>query len=170
VIPPKVDTIIPETPPVVESELKPSYELGAEDELFALQNLSQKPGSRLQRIGGNMVWSAETHGDSAESGDRGQKRPIAPGPVGMPPPGYECKRCGKPGHYIKHCPTNGDPSYDRDRDGRNPQGAETTGTVGKVCHSPVSPLTSPCLSCMVFLQIVNNFSKISLEWTPRACS
>jgi hypothetical protein len=84
-----------------------------------------------------MVWSAE-NGDTSENNDsaRAPKRPTVPGgPVGIPPPGYECKRCGKPGHYIKYCPTNGDPTFDRDRDGRNPQGAETGGTVGKVSRS-----------------------------------
>ncbi|KAL3694254.1 hypothetical protein R1sor_007905 [Riccia sorocarpa] len=29
-----------------------------------------------------------------------------------PPHGYVCHRCGVTGHYIQHCPTNGDPSYD----------------------------------------------------------
>ncbi|KAK9698810.1 hypothetical protein RND81_08G132600 [Saponaria officinalis] len=29
-----------------------------------------------------------------------------------PPPGYICRRCNIPGHYIQHCPTNGDPSFD----------------------------------------------------------
>ncbi|XP_010449621.1 PREDICTED: uncharacterized protein LOC104731833 isoform X1 [Camelina sativa] len=29
-----------------------------------------------------------------------------------PPPGYTCHRCNVPGHFIQHCPTNGDPSYD----------------------------------------------------------
>lgn len=28
------------------------------------------------------------------------------GPMGPLPPNYTCYRCGKPGHYIKHCPTN----------------------------------------------------------------
>ncbi|KAL9231148.1 hypothetical protein vseg_006406 [Gypsophila vaccaria] len=29
-----------------------------------------------------------------------------------PPHGYICHRCNIPGHYIQHCPTNGDPSHD----------------------------------------------------------
>lgn len=29
-----------------------------------------------------------------------------------PPQGYVCHRCNVPGHYIQHCPTNGDPNYD----------------------------------------------------------
>ncbi|KAK4806587.1 hypothetical protein QYF61_013842, partial [Mycteria americana] len=28
--------------------------------------------------------------------------------LGPPPPSYTCFRCGKPGHYIKNCPTHGD--------------------------------------------------------------
>ncbi len=88
-----------------------------------------------------MVWSAEiTDQPDNNSNDpqRNQKRPGAPpsatAPVGIPPPGYECKRCGKPGHYIKYCPTNGDPSYDRDAKNNNQAGGETTAatTVAKV--------------------------------------
>ncbi|PNT67406.1 hypothetical protein BRADI_3g27136v3 [Brachypodium distachyon] len=29
-----------------------------------------------------------------------------------PPPGYVCHRCKVPGHFIQHCPTNGDNRYD----------------------------------------------------------
>ncbi|XP_037497118.1 E3 ubiquitin ligase PARAQUAT TOLERANCE 3-like [Jatropha curcas] len=29
-----------------------------------------------------------------------------------PPEGYVCRRCRFPGHFIQHCPTNGDPDYD----------------------------------------------------------
>ncbi|NXK16750.1 RBBP6 ligase, partial [Arenaria interpres] len=32
-------------------------------------------------------------------------------PLGSPPPSYICFRCGKPGHYIKNCPTNGDKNF-----------------------------------------------------------
>ncbi|KAL2518151.1 DWNN domain [Abeliophyllum distichum] len=29
-----------------------------------------------------------------------------------PPQGYICHRCKVPGHFIQHCPTNGDPNFD----------------------------------------------------------
>ncbi|KAK1302307.1 hypothetical protein QJS10_CPB12g00505 [Acorus calamus] len=29
-----------------------------------------------------------------------------------PPHGYVCHRCKVPGHFIQHCPTNGDPTFD----------------------------------------------------------
>nr|GMD76434.1 zinc finger CCCH domain-containing protein 18-like isoform X1 [Ipomoea batatas] len=29
-----------------------------------------------------------------------------------PPPGYVCYRCKVAGHFIQHCPTNGDPNFD----------------------------------------------------------
>lgn len=30
----------------------------------------------------------------------------------IPPPSYTCFRCGKPGHYIKNCPTKGDKNFE----------------------------------------------------------
>lgn len=29
----------------------------------------------------------------------------------IPPDNYICHRCSKGGHYIQHCPTNGDPKF-----------------------------------------------------------
>ncbi|NXW25970.1 RBBP6 ligase, partial [Circaetus pectoralis] len=33
-------------------------------------------------------------------------------PLGPPPPSYTCFRCGRPGHYMKNCPTNGDKNFE----------------------------------------------------------
>ncbi|KAJ4823665.1 hypothetical protein Tsubulata_019760 [Turnera subulata] len=33
-------------------------------------------------------------------------------PVTTPPDVYVCRRCRVAGHFIQHCPTNGDPNYD----------------------------------------------------------
>ena len=38
-----------------------------------------------------------------------------------PPPGYRCHRCGETGHFIRACPTNGDPAFDIRRP-KNPTG------------------------------------------------
>ena len=40
-------------------------------------------------------------------------------PNAKPPPGYVCHRCQQPGHFIRNCPTNGDPAFD----GRRPKAA-----------------------------------------------
>ncbi|KAI8054215.1 DWNN domain-containing protein [Syncephalis plumigaleata] len=36
-------------------------------------------------------------------------------PEREPPPNYVCYRCGEKGHFIQHCPTNGDAAFDRPR-------------------------------------------------------
>ncbi|XP_039140832.1 E3 ubiquitin ligase PQT3-like isoform X2 [Dioscorea cayenensis subsp. rotundata] len=37
------------------------------------------------------------------------------GHLETPPQGYVCHRCGVAGHFIHHCPTNGDPEFDNKR-------------------------------------------------------
>jgi len=130
----------------VKPEIKPSSEQSAEEEMLALQSLSQKAAPRYQRSGGNMVWSAE--GDSgtglgtseSSSVPRGVPQPARrPPTTAAPPPGYECKRCGKPGHYIKHCPTNGDPAYDRRTD-RSSDTAAVSTSVAKIHGVPTNSI------------------------------
>uniref|UniRef100_A0A804U6E9 DWNN domain a CCHC-type zinc finger n=1 Tax=Zea mays TaxID=4577 RepID=A0A804U6E9_MAIZE len=37
----------------------------------------------------------------------------------MPPPGYICYRCRIPGHFIHHCPSIGDPKFDNNKMSRS---------------------------------------------------
>ena len=50
-------------------------------------------------------------------------------PTGPPPPGYVCKRCGTPGHYIQCCPTNNDPSYNLNRPRPEPLTSSTSAKI-----------------------------------------
>lgn len=57
-----------------------------------------------------------TDGCGPGSFGRGRQGGRSFGRVGLesktPPQGYVCHRCKVPGHFIQHCPTNGDPNYD----------------------------------------------------------
>ncbi|GJS21069.1 DWNN domain-containing protein [Tanacetum coccineum] len=56
---------------------------------------------RPQTTGGGFVCSLAGKGDGRET-YKWLK----------PPKGYVCHRCNIPGHFIQHCPTNGDPNFD----------------------------------------------------------
>ncbi|KAG0624772.1 hypothetical protein M758_2G002700 [Ceratodon purpureus] len=62
-------------------------------------------GGRGSGRGGYGRGGAARGGGSGGGGARGFGR-------ATPPQGYVCHRCGQPGHFIQHCPTNGDPTYD----------------------------------------------------------
>ncbi|CAN6295716.1 unnamed protein product [Urochloa humidicola] len=64
-------------------------------------------------------------------GHRGALVGMAPPP---PPAGYVCHRCRVPGHFIQHCPTNGDPRYDL---GRAPSNTNLPAPSPAVSSSPV---------------------------------
>jgi Zinc knuckle len=73
-------------------------------------------------VGGNRTWVNDAAGSAASSGQSTgglagvpRRWPQAggfsfPGSHGV---GYVCRRCGKAGHFLPNCPTNGDPSYDK---------------------------------------------------------
>ena len=44
-------------------------------------------------------------------------------------------RCGKPGHHIRNCPTNGNPAYDRGGSHNGGKGEGGAATVAKVYPS-----------------------------------
>lgn len=45
---------------------------------------------------------------------------------------YFCRRCGKTGHFLNQCPTQGDPSYDKPGMGGGKLYAVSTGSRKKV--------------------------------------
>ncbi|MCL7046283.1 hypothetical protein MKW94_006123 [Papaver nudicaule] len=63
--------------------------------------------SNLQSQGvSNVIGGGRSTMSSSSFGPTGQRNCFAP------PEGYICHRCRVPGHFIHHCPTNGDPEYD----------------------------------------------------------
>jgi hypothetical protein len=75
-------------------------------------------------VGGNRTWVSEA-AITSSTGGVGQ---TISGMAGMPRrwpqaggaaassshgAGYVCRRCGKAGHFLPNCPTNSDPSYDK---------------------------------------------------------
>lgn len=48
-------------------------------------------------------------------------------PEPKPGPNYTCHRCGERGHFIKFCPTNGNPNFDQtSKKSKRPSGIPTT--------------------------------------------
>ena len=71
------------------------------------------------QIGGNRTWvndavSIPTGGNQGTSGLAGITRRQGGGVAssGGHGAGYVCRRCGKAGHFLPNCPTNGDPAYE----------------------------------------------------------
>ena len=65
---------------------------------------------------GPQQYQRASHGVRAEGSQQQQQQYSA---NSKPPPSYICHRCGQGGHFIRYCPTNGDPAFD----GRRPKAA-----------------------------------------------
>jgi E3 ubiquitin-protein ligase RBBP6 len=63
---------------------------------------------------GAVIDAAELKWEGHRPSQGGRRYGHRGGLEGMPalPAGYVCHRCRVPGHFIQHCPTNGDPRYD----------------------------------------------------------
>ncbi|XP_030502982.2 E3 ubiquitin ligase PARAQUAT TOLERANCE 3 isoform X1 [Cannabis sativa] len=103
---------IPEVVPVQSSHVLPeATPTNKADEESKLQALIDTPALDWQRQG------PEGFGGAGRGFGRGMGGRMMGGRgFGMerktPPQGYICHRCKVPGHFIQHCPTNGDPNFD----------------------------------------------------------
>ncbi|CAL4930850.1 unnamed protein product [Urochloa decumbens] len=73
--------------------------------------------------------------------------------VGMaaPPLGYVCHRCRVPGHFIQHCPTNGDPRYDM---GRAPPSNTNLPAPSPAVSSSSDDGVPPELHCKICTKVI----------------
>ncbi|KAK1320815.1 hypothetical protein QJS10_CPA03g00608 [Acorus calamus] len=80
-----------------------------------------------------------------------------------PPHGYICYRCNIPGHFIQHCPTNGDPNYDMKRV-KPPTGI----TKSMLMETPDGSLALPSGAVAVLKPNESAFEK-EMEGLPTTC-
>ncbi|CAN4112674.1 unnamed protein product [Withania somnifera] len=83
---------LPRLPIVVTESKQPNISQDFEcndfgDDVYAIPKVTPIQSGNPMSTGGGMEWK-------------------------RPPSGYVCHRCKVPGHFIQHCPTNGDPNYD----------------------------------------------------------
>ncbi|MBA0566989.1 hypothetical protein Golob_011757 [Gossypium lobatum] len=79
----------------------------------------------------------------------------------IPPRSYVCRRCNVGGHYIHHCPTNGDPKFDRKRASNTSDSSSkssgisyaSTSTTSSSCNSTTVP---PELHCPLCKQVMED--------------
>jgi E3 ubiquitin-protein ligase RBBP6 len=99
---PAVTTPVSEPPPIQEDT----------DEAKKIQELIAGAGNFVSR---QVFPLSSNHYLPFSSSVRGPSRwgtGISKDPNRIPPPNYVCHRCNTPGHFINHCPTNGDSRYD----------------------------------------------------------
>ncbi|KAL8136639.1 hypothetical protein V2J09_002640 [Rumex salicifolius] len=102
---------IPEVNPVqISNAIQDDSATSKADEESKIKALIETPALDWQRQAAEGFGPGRGFGRGGRMmGGRGFGRA---GPAGKPPPGYVCHRCKVPGHFIQHCPTNGDPNYD----------------------------------------------------------
>ncbi|PPR80553.1 hypothetical protein GOBAR_AA40160 [Gossypium barbadense] len=64
----------------------------------------------------------------------------------IPPLSYVCRRCNVGGHYIHHCPTNGDPKFDRKRASNT---SDSSSKSSGISYASISTTSSSCKSTTV---------------------
>ncbi|KAH7277568.1 hypothetical protein KP509_39G057400 [Ceratopteris richardii] len=102
--------------PALSQQLQPQQQqIGADklEEDSRIKAFVDASATDWQRQTQESVWAGKTSGRGQERGSttRFYGRNFGPEKK-VPPPGYICHRCGIAGHFIQHCPTNGDPAFD----------------------------------------------------------
>ncbi|XP_058084782.1 E3 ubiquitin ligase PQT3-like isoform X2 [Magnolia sinica] len=115
---------IPEVVPVQSSNLVKNYQSKAEEDRKVENDQSRAEEDRKIKVlvdmpALDMQWKTKgtfgfEGGFGRVTGDRMTEGHGWSGSLERttPPQGYICHRCKVPGHFIQHCPTNGNPSYD----------------------------------------------------------
>ncbi|CAA3006544.1 zinc finger CCCH domain-containing 18-like isoform X1 [Olea europaea subsp. europaea] len=105
---------IPETLPILSSNLvQDAPPTSKEDEDMKIKALIDTPTLDWQRQSSDGFGPGRGFGRGMGGrmmSGRGFGRGILDRKT--PPQGYICHRCKVPGHFIQHCPTNGDPNFD----------------------------------------------------------
>ncbi|CAN1296289.1 E3 ubiquitin ligase PQT3-like [Linum perenne] len=101
-----------------ENSFSSSEEIDLHDfgeDVFDIQKKESNPGAAVDRDDedSKIKELVNTPALGTWSNSRKRSEPCSAS-VSLPPPPdyYVCHRCGIKGHFIKHCPTNGDPNYD----------------------------------------------------------
>ncbi|XP_068674957.1 E3 ubiquitin-protein ligase RBBP6-like isoform X1 [Montipora foliosa] len=121
------------------------YQVSKSQKLSKITDLANADASEEDKLKAMMKQSGEDWDPSQYVKGR---RPYAPGvPV---PHSYVCYRCGKPGHFIRNCPTNGDNRFDVPKAKRTTGIPRTfLGTSEGTASPPAGGRSSPSLSTEV---------------------
>ncbi|CAL4922516.1 unnamed protein product [Urochloa decumbens] len=95
-----------------------------------------------------LKWEGQHH--PSQGGRRYGARGVLVG-MAAPPAGYVCHRCRVPGHFIQHCPTNGDPRYDL---GRAPPSNANPPAPSPVVSSSPDDGVPPELHCKICTKVM----------------
>ena len=73
-------------------------------------NQNNGAGSKFNNFNSNNENNQHQHQHQNQNQNQNQNKYVTFG--NALPPNYKCHRCGEKGHFIQHCPTNGNPDFD----------------------------------------------------------
>ncbi|CAN6291921.1 unnamed protein product [Urochloa humidicola] len=144
---------------VTDSNSKSCNSIGVQDEDAAIaavinaaeMKLEQHPSKRGQAGGRRNYGHGPLEGETPppgyvcrSCGVPGHFIQHCPKESKTPPPGYICYRCRIPGHFIHHCPTIGDPKFDNNKMSRPLAPVVTVSPVSGILETlvPAAPVSA----------------------------